>query len=149
MTDKIDVKSVYGSFLTNKAEEEKGKWHEFGAVRIRIARAGGGNKRFSKLLEAKTRPYQRAIKTETMDNAVAERIMREVFAETIVTGWQTKVNDKWEDVVLFLDGTTAPTTPQAVVRAFEDIPELFIEVQDIAGKVSAFRDAQIEGNSGN
>lgn len=149
MTDKIDPKSIYGSFLTNKNEEERGKWHEFGAVRIRIARAGGGNKRFSKLLEAKTRPYQRAIKTETMDNAVAERIMREVFAETIITGWQTKTADAFEDVVLFMDGTTAPTTPQSVVRALEEIPELFTEIQDIAGKVSAFRDAQIEGNAGN
>lgn len=145
-----EVKDVYAGFLTSKLEEEKGKWLEFGALRVRVARSGGSNKRFKLLLEAKTRPYQRAIKNDMMDNAVAERIMREVFAETIVTGWETKdASGEFKKEVLFLDGTRGPAVVANFIRAFEEIPELFNEVQLQAGSLANFRDAVMDANAGN
>lgn len=144
-----DVKNVYGAFLTDQSAETAGTWIDYGAVQVKIARSGGANKSFARLLESKTKPYQRAIKTDTMDNSVAERIMREVFAEAVVLGWKTKLGEEWKDVVLFKDGSTAPFTKQSVMRVFEEIPDLFQDIQDQAGKASNFREAQREGNAGN
>lgn len=144
-----DTKDIYGAFLTDSGSEKAGTWIDYGMVRVKVARAGGSNKQFGRILEAKTRPYQRAIKTETMDNIVAERIMREVFAEVIITGWETKLNDKWEKTVMFRDGTQGACVPASYTRVFEEIPDLFADIQEQAQKSANYRDAQREANAGN
>lgn len=148
--------NIYGAFLTDKNLEKTGIWLDYGAFRVRIARQGGANKAFARLLEAKTRPYQRAIKTETLDNAVAERLMREVFAEAVVLSWETKVTDPadaekftWEKKVVFVDGTSATPGSQAYVRIFEELPDLYADIQEQAVKAANFRQAQREANAGN
>ena len=60
--------SMYDAFGTDKDLEKTGIYLEYETFRIKVARAGGGNKRFAKMLEAHTRPYRRAMQTETLGN---------------------------------------------------------------------------------
>ena len=146
----MDVSKIYANILTDEQLEKVGIWRDVNEfIRIKIARSGGANKSFARLLEAKSKPYQRAIKTDTMDTAIAERIMREVYAEAVVIGWQTKDGDEWKDIILFKDGSTANFSKAAVIRALEEFNDILIFVQDEATKASNFLQAQRDANAGN
>lgn len=148
--------NAYAAFQTNKGLEETGVWLDYGPFRVLTARAGGANKRFARTLEAKTRPYQRAIKTETMDNAIAERIMREVFATVVVLDWETKVPSEedpkllvWKKTIQMPDGSLAPVSPENISAVLEAVPDLFQDIQESAQRAANFRDAVREANAGN
>lgn len=142
--------SIYGAFLTDAALEKTGIWLDYGQFRVRIGRQGGANKAFARILEARTKPYQRAIKTETIEPAMVEKIIREVFAEAVVLDWETKNEvGEWTKKIEFKDGTSGNPIPANYVRVFEEIPDLFADIQEQATKVSNFRQAVREANAGN
>lgn len=122
--------SPYAMFASDKALEAKGIWLDFGAFKIRVARAGGSNQKFRIALEQKLRPYQLQMKTGTMDNEQALRLLAEAYAETVVLGWEG-VTDS--------EGKAMAFTQENVVKLFTDLPELFNEVQEQAGKLANFR----------
>lgn len=103
---------------------------EAGDVIIRIRRAGGANKEYSKALTSKMRPYRKQVEAGTLDNGVAERVLREVYAETVVIGWK---NVKGED------GKDIPFSADAVKDLFSDMPDLFVDVQTQATQMALFR----------
>ena len=53
--------SMYSTFRTDDELERKGIVIEYDSFRVTIARAGGSNKAFERALEAKSRPFRRAI----------------------------------------------------------------------------------------
>lgn len=138
--------SLYKSFSTNKDLERDGIVLDYGTndagspIQIRIARAGGNNQKFAKVLEAKLRPHKRAMANETMDNGVAQRLLIETYAESIVLGWEG-VQDR--------DGQDMPFNKQNVIKLFTDLPDLFTDVQQQAQKAALFRDQVREEDSGN
>ena len=81
---------MYKSFETDTNAEVQGIWLEYPTFSIRIARAGGSNKKFQKQMENKTRPHRRSIQTETFENEQAVKLMQAVYADSIVLDW--KVN---------------------------------------------------------
>lgn len=152
MTDK----NIYGAFKTDKGLEKAGVLLDYGQFRVRIARAGGSNKAYQRLLEAKLRPYQRAIKTETIDPDLAEEIVREVYSKTVVLGWETKVEDKgspdgfvWAPKLQTTAGELVSPTPDAISKLFKELPDLFADIQEQSTKAAVFREAINEANSGN
>ncbi len=138
--------SLYKLFKTNENLETEGVWIEYGAnekgepVRIKIARAGGHNVEFAKALEKATRPYRRAIQTGTLDNKTADRLYKEVFADTVVLGW---VN------VDGPDGKPLEFTRENVLKLFEDLPDLFADLREQANNMALFRDETREADLGN
>lgn len=145
--------SAFDVFGSSEKLETEGVWQTFGDFKIRIARAGGANKRFARLLEAKTKPYMRAVKTDTLDMDTQVRLLREVFAETVVTGWQVKktVDGKevWADEVEVAPGVYEAFSPASVLKAFVALPNLFTDVQQQANSFAIFRDEVRLANSGN
>lgn len=122
--------SPYAMYSSDKNLEAKGIWLDFGAFRIRVARAGGSNQKFKIALEQKLRPHQLQIKAGTMDNDLALRLLAEAYAEAIVLDWEN---------VTDAAGKPMAFTEENVVKLFTDLPELFNEVQEQAGKLSNFR----------
>lgn len=150
------MSSAFKIFSTNEKAESNGVWQDFGDFKVCIARSGGGNKRFARVMEAKIKPFLRAVKTETLDPEIANRIMMECFAECVVTGWQCKQPDPsapegfvWADVVEVAEGVFEPFTPAAVMKAFKALPNMFLDIQAQAGAFANFRDAVRETNAGN
>ena len=138
--------SLYTQFETDREIEKTGIVLDYGfnskkqPIQIRIARAGGANERYSKLLELRTKPYRRQIQNETLENAVAEKITKEVYAQTVVLGW-TGVEDR--------NGNEMPFTQENCVKLFTDLPDLWSDVQSQSTRASLFRAEILEADAKN
>ena len=138
--------SLYKLFKTNENLETDGIWLEYGQtekgepVRIKIARAGGHNSSFSKALEKATRPYRKAIQTGMLDNKTADKLYKEVFADTVVLDW---INVEGPD------GQPMEFKRENVLKLFEDLPDLFADLREQANNVALFRDEVRESDLGN
>jgi len=141
--------SLYKQFKTDENIERTGIIVDFGDFRVTVARAGGGNKRFAKLLEAKTKPFRRAIQTETMDPDRALDILRQVYAEAVILKWETKVDGKFKSGIEAEDGKLLPSTVANIDLTLKNLPDLFADLQEQAGKAALFRESIREDSSGN
>jgi len=133
-------KSPYAMFATSTEIERGGVLLDYGAFKIRIARAGGANRKFASVLEAKLKPYRRQIQTESMDDEVATRLIIEAYAESVVIDWEGVVDGA---------GTPLPFAKENVIKLFTDLPDLFRDVQEQATKASLFRAAEVEEDEKN
>ena len=139
--------SIYSAFKTDKKAENEGVWLEYGEFRVKVLRAGGSNKHFLKVLEQKTRPFQRAIKTETIE--LSQKVLSEVYVDAIIVGWETKIDGEWQKVIVTETGEVVPATKESITAILEALPEIFIDIQEMAGKMSLFREVVLEENGGN
>lgn len=145
------MSSMYSLFKTDTSLEQSGIYLDYGTFRVKIARAGGANKRYAKLLETKTRPYRRAIETETLDNNRGQALLQEVFAEAVILNWEVKdeAKDTWKTGIEGPNGDILPYTTENVLAAFRLLPDLFLDIQSQASKVALFREDAQEAASGN
>lgn len=138
--------SLYGQYQTDPDLEKTGIWLDYGVnskglpTRIRIARAGGSNTTFTKLLDLKTKPYRRQIQNDTLDPNTSRRIMTEVYADGVILDWEN-VEDPDKNNLAF--------TRQNVLKVLQDLPDLFADIVDAATKVALFRQEINEADAGN
>lgn len=138
--------SLYKQFKTDKNVEKEGIVLNYGKnskgkdIEIRIARAGGANVQYAKLLEAKTKPYRRQIQNETLDNEVAEKITKEVYAKAVVMGW-TGVEDE--------NGKPLEFSSENCIKLFDDLPDLWMDIQQQSTKAALFRADILEQDAKN
>lgn len=141
--------SMYKLYATDKELEQKGVVYEFEGFRITLARSGGSNTSFAKRMEAVTRPFRRAIQTETLSEKKSRTIMQQVYAETVVLNWEVEVDGVWQQGIEAPDGGVMPFTAQNVIKAFELLPDLWADVIDIAGKATGYRVHRLEEDAKN
>lgn len=138
--------NLYQLFKTNENLETDGILIEYGEtpegapVRIRIARAGGKNTAFTKALEKATRPHRKAIQTGSLSNEVADRLYKEVFADTVVLGWENVTGP---------DGEALEFSRENVLKLFNDLPDLFADLREQASNAALFREEVLEADLGN
>lgn len=138
--------SLYARFETDRSLEKKGIILDYGfnskgnPIQITIARAGGANDTYLKRLEAKAKPHRRQIQLETMDRVQLEAIVKETYAEAVVLGWEG-VEDR--------DGNDMPFTKENVLKLFNDLPDLYADVQEQAQNAALFRVAIREEDAKN
>jgi len=140
--------SLYKTFATDTDLEKTGINLQFGLVdedpslpiTIRIARAGGSNMKFAKVLEAKTKPHRRAIDTKTIDKKTADRLMLETFFESVVLGWENVTDQEGNLLEFNLDN---------FAKVMTDLPDLYDTVKTDARDASLFRQGQLEESAGN
>jgi hypothetical protein len=144
--------SAYKLFANDKSTEQEGILINYGDFRLRIARAGGANQKFRRLLQAKLKPYRHQIDNDTMDEAVSEQLLRAAYAEAVILGWESRVEtngvETWEPWLETPDGRVEYSTA-ACVKVLNDLPELFRDVQTMAGKSANFRRAEEEEDAKN
>lgn len=133
--------NTYASFKTDPKIEEDGVLLELaGAGTFTVARAGGGNKAFAKRLEALMKPHRRQVQRGSMQNDVAEAIMHQVYAETILLGWEGVTDEK---------GETLEFSQAAAKKLFKDLPDLFRIIQETAQDSALYRAELLETDAGN
>lgn len=138
--------SLYSQFATNKDAEVEGVWVEYGANEdgsipaFKISRMSKANKKYTKALERATRPHRRAIELETMNNDLAERLFMEVFVDTVLLDWKG---------IKQRDGEELEFCKKNALKLFEDLPELYDDLQEKAKKASLFREETLEEEAGN
>lgn len=140
---------LYSQFQTNDDLEKGGVVIDYGSFRVLIARAGGANTDFMRVLAAKTKPHRRAIQTETMDPNLAQAIEREVYAETVVKNWETMVDGEWKQGIESPDGGLLPVTVENIAMTFENLPDLYFDLKEQANKVAIFRRQEMEDDAKN
>lgn len=128
--------NLFKQFATDPQAEKEGVRFEIGVnsqgetIAFQIARAGGQNIRYAKVIEAKTKPYRMQIQAGTIDPEIAARLMREVFAESVVIGWEG-VEDEAGHLLTY--------SPEAAATLFEQLPELYALLQEQAQNVALYR----------
>jgi len=132
------------TFGTNEALETKGIVVDYGDARIRIARAGGSNKKFAKAIAVATKPFRRAIAADAMDPEKALDIMRSVYAQTIILDWETKVNGEFKRGIDPVDagqkaGELLPPTVDNIEAVLKHLPDLFSDLQSQSQSLALFR----------
>jgi hypothetical protein len=142
---------MYSQFKTDKSREQTGLWLNYGSYQVRIARAGGSNKAFQKKIEVLTRPYRRAIATGTMEPELAEQLMQQAYAETVVLGWRVVQEDGTfvEGQMHAEDGSLLPYTLENVLATFKKLPDLYDDIREQAQSMVLFREGLREEASGN
>lgn len=146
--------SIYDKVRSDVALEQQGIILDYGNFRVTVARAGGGNKRYAAILEAKSRPFRRALATETLDPQVATKILREVYVDAVIQKWEVqRLGDgAWvEGVDLDETGNPVPATKENILKTLSDptLSWLFDDLQAQATQVSLFRAARSEVETGN
>lgn len=137
------MKSIYSQFKMDGKLEQEGIWLEYGQledgtpIRVKIARAGGGNIAFNKALEKATRPHKKALQHNALDSKVAERIYREVFADTVILDWQGITGQ---------NGEMIPFNRENVLKVLEDLPEFFSDLREQAHAAANYRLDELEGD---
>lgn len=145
--------SLFNTFKTDEALEKEGILLQYGHVKkadgkpdlkrpinIRISRAGGANTAYLRRAEAVLKPYRRQIQSDTMDRSLIDDITRQLFAETVVKGWENVQDENGNDI---------PFTVENCVDLFTKLPDLFADVQEQAQRSALFRANITEIDSGN
>lgn len=131
---------IYKAFTTDAELEVRGIVLDFGDGEwVRIARAGGGNKKFIKLFEALMKPYRRAFELGTMDDKKAAAILHEAFAKAIILEWH--ITDE--------NGEPIEFTVENAIKVFTDLPEFFGTIKQEAEQRQNFRRAAREDEAKN
>lgn len=141
--------SMYSQFATDQGLEKNGIVLDYGNFRVTISRAGGSNKKFSRLLESKTKPYRRQIQNDSMDDVIGDRLLREVYVEAVIQDWETKDGDKWKKGIEGKDGKILPFCNKNIYDTLTNLPELFADIVSQAGKAALFKHETQEDDSKN
>jgi hypothetical protein len=140
------MKGIYAQYKTDATVEKEGVLYEVGTgpngepVYVRLARAGGGNVAFAKLLEAKLKPHKRAIQNDALDREVADRIMREVYASTVILGWENVTDE---------NGSPLAFTKENVLKVLTDLPDLWTDIKEQSQRAALYREMEREADAGN
>lgn len=139
---------LVNAFKTSKELEIKGVVRDFGFARITVARAGGANQKFNMIMERIYRENNRAIKAGLLSNEKSMKMLHEAYAEAIVLNWETNIGEdgaeEWKQGIELEEGIV-PFTKENIIRAFNDLPALFLEVKEIAEDIQFYRASLLEG----
>ena len=137
---------LYDTYGTDAELEVSGIWLDYGLndkkknIRFRVARAGGANSRFNKMIEVSTRPYRTQIQDDNLPSEISDPIVLEAFASTVILGWEGVTDKKGKDLEF---------TKENVIKLFTDLPDLWTDVRTQAAKMSNYLAAQTKADLGN
>lgn len=142
--------SMYKQFETDTTLEKKGIVLDYGPFRVTIARAGGANDRYAKVLERESKPYRRALETQTMDATIALKMMYKVYAESIVLNWEVlQKNKSYKKGIEGPKGNLLPFTKDNVIATFMALQDLYLDIFDQAQLSALFRQEDLDGEAKN
>lgn len=137
------------TFKTDKTAEVEGveievdiNEHNNKPITIRLSRMSRSNKRYTKRLDTVTRPHMAAIQNETLNEAVASKMMREVFVDTVLLGWDNLPKSELSGNPD--DKEELPFTRENALALFEELPDLYEDWEGRAKKAATFRETELE-----
>lgn len=138
--------TIFDMFETDASVETIGVMLRYGPkIRILVARAGGANKQFEKIIKNLTKPHRQMLKAvqsgagSDADAETLEAIMQEAYSKTVVLGWEgiTEKATKNADGS-FTPGAVIECTPANVISLFKRIPQMWIDIRDFASNYMNF-----------
>lgn len=133
--------NTYDAFLNSDDHEKNGVELDLDGVgKFQIARAGGGNKQYTKRLERILKPHRRAIQTNTLSIEKADALLAQAYAETVVLRWEG---------VSGRDGESLPHNKENCIQLLIDLPDLFRVIRETADNEALYRATILEDDGGN
>lgn len=154
----------YASYNMSPDKEKGGTYIEAGAFRIKVARAGGKNVKYTNTREGLTKPHRRAIQTDTLPQEIQDRLNAELAAKALVTSWEVDQNfgetneagaalepnwivNKMHDPD---DGSIVDASVDLMIKTFLKYNDLYLQVAGWASDAENYLDKEaIEADVGN
>lgn len=130
----------YELFETDKNFEIQGIWIDYGSFSFLIARAGGANEKYARILRQRMKPYRRQVQNNTLDEELSHKILLGAFVDGVLLDWKD-VKDR--------DGNALEYNRGNAVKLFTDLPDLFRDLQIQATNMTLFRKEVLEEDLGN
>jgi len=149
------MSDMFSQFDTDESMEVTGINLDYGTFRVRIARAGGSNKKYLSFAEKKTKPLRRAIQVGALDEKRSREILYEIYAHTIILDWEIADGEnedksvKWKRGIHKKGGGHLEFTEENVVSTFKLLPGLFQDIQSQAESLTNFKKEELEADSKN
>ncbi|HWM89404.1 MAG TPA: hypothetical protein VN493_01410 [Thermoanaerobaculia bacterium] len=126
-------------FQTNKSAEEEGIWVDVdgNGTKVKVARIN--NARYKKFFQKITKPYKRQIRNGTLAEELAEKLLVDALANTILLDWKGFTKGG-EDFPYSVDNARSFLQESADFRDF---------VSDAANEMENFRAEELEEARGN
>lgn len=126
-------------FQTSKSAEEEGIWVDVdgNGTKVKVARIN--NARYKKYFQKITKPYKRQIRNGTLAEELAEKLLVDALANTILLDWKGFTKDG-EDFLYSVDNARSFLQESADFRDF---------VSDAANEMENFRGEELEEARGN
>lgn len=138
--------SLYKQFQMDATKEAEGVDITYAAnddgtiPTFRVLRRAAQNQRYVKALERESAPYRRLLDLGALDSKVQEKILRRVFCSSVLVGWSNVQDMQNADIPYNFDNA---------IKLFEGLPELYYDLAEQAGKLSAFRAEAQESDAKN
>lgn len=134
MTDKAPnstpKKTLYSVFKTDQELEKKGVVINYGIAKFTVKRAGGANREFNNRLSEKSRAREKEIRTRTIDEDESRRILIEVYAESVVLGWEGVTDE---------NGNLMEFNKKNFMKLMNDLPDFWDKFRDDCAALSTFQ----------
>lgn len=161
--DEGDAETLADLFGTDPDMERRGIHVAYGKLgTFIVARTGGANKKYQRILAAKMAPYRRQIQhaarvvqgrgqekiLDEKTQNLMDRLQREAFAEAALLGW---FSDSGKNVIPhpFERGKTLEYTQENALMLLTKLPELFNDLAEQAGDHMNYRELALETDAGN
>jgi len=136
--------SLFKQFKTDSKVEREGILLDYGPnkdlpvdaegkhpiMMIRIARAGGSNDAYNKRIEALSKKHRRKIQNDAMEISELREMTMHAVADTVILGWEN---------VTDAEGKLLPFSRDNALKLFQELPDLFNDIQEQAAKATLFR----------
>ena len=124
---------------------EGGIWLEYSGFRIKVAYTGKSNKKYMASMKRLMKPYKYFLGNDDVipPKAIEAKMsaaFRQVFAEAIVVDWEGMTD---------ASGVPLPCNPVNVRNILNQLPLLFDDIEEQAGKLRNFREEERKENSEN
>ena len=156
---------LYSKMKTSPRLETEGIWLQLDATRIRVARAGGKNTKFTTAAEKIAREHKRAL--SLMGEEQGRKLFSKLYAEVVVLDWLTKdesgefdedgdaapedlpKDKRWKRGISGPDGSVLEFNLDNVLKTFDDLPDLLKIIKETAEDSSLFRQELLKDVEGN
>ena len=140
---------LYKQFATDSTLEKEGIWLDYNDFRILAARAGGANKKYLSYAEKKMKPFRRAISAGTVSVEQSRALMHDIYANTVILAWETKVDGKFVSGIEGPEGELLDFNVDNVIMTLENLPAIYDDVSSAVEGISLYRKEEMEADAKN
>lgn len=141
---------LYDTFQTDDNLEQNGIWVDYGDFRVKIAAASSKNKKYEKVAERRYKPVRKLAEVGALSSERAQQIVAGIYAEAVVLDWETRVKNEWKKGIEAPEGDKLlPVNQENVESTLMALPRLLQDLQEQAGSMVNFQNAEKETERGN
>lgn len=125
------IPAIYDRFITDKKKELEGVDKDFGDFVLTLARGGGANEDYFKVMAEMFAPYQQVMSIDEMSEDKARELSYRLLSRTVIRNWKFKEN-KILSVGLGRDfdtGEVISPSEDNIVELFTAAHELYLEIK--------------------